>query len=199
MYRSPIDIPSDLNFSGDFSVKCSGKNVDSTYIEDSKTFIPKDPKIYFEWNGKKYYLLQYHFHSGSEHTRSGLKFPAEIHWVYSADPDPTSLVDVCCENHSNSRDILVVCRLIKDIKHATSTQDLTFLCNLNLAKPQIAYEYDGEKFGRAIRWLVGDKHIRLDLDVLSKYTREASPLQETNGRMVLKHNIKYRLTHVVPK
>jgi|GEM_PF-427025 len=32
-------------------------------------------------NGRKYNLLQFHFHMGSEHTVKGKRFPAEIHFV----------------------------------------------------------------------------------------------------------------------
>ncbi len=43
---------------------------------------------YMEFKGKRFDLVQFHFHSPSEHTLNGIRYPLVMHWVHlSADND----------------------------------------------------------------------------------------------------------------
>lgn len=46
--------------------------------------VPSGRNLYLP-DGSVYNLLQFHFHTGSEHTVDGKQFPAEVHYVHSRD------------------------------------------------------------------------------------------------------------------
>ena len=48
-----------------------------------------DPGSYTNWKSKRYELIQFHFHSPSEHLIKGKHYGMELHLVYK--PTPTSV------------------------------------------------------------------------------------------------------------
>lgn len=94
LHQSPIDINSDeiktlsnLNYDYQFSaidVLNNGHTIEFDY----------EPGSWFSFNGKKYELVQFHFHSPSEHRVDGKKFPMEIHLVHRDDKNNFLVVGI---------------------------------------------------------------------------------------------------------
>jgi carbonic anhydrase len=88
-HQSPIDIVTADLVSQESGLKISDINYDKTTIIKDITnnghsiqynFDDKDNYVNFE--GKRYDLVQFHFHAASEHTVDGMHFPLVIHMVH---------------------------------------------------------------------------------------------------------------------
>jgi len=87
--QSPIDI-------GDIKPSSSNEKSIEFHYQDGyytakthgtvKYSLDKQNKMnYMVLNGKKYYLLQFHFHTPSEHQENGKSYPFEVHFVHQSD------------------------------------------------------------------------------------------------------------------
>jgi len=68
--------------------------------------VEKGEKLYFVppgEDGKKFYLKQFHLHTMSEHTRNGVSFPIEVHFVHVADDGKIAVVAVFMQFGAENR------------------------------------------------------------------------------------------------
>ncbi|MET0028271.1 MAG: carbonic anhydrase family protein [Candidatus Thiodiazotropha sp.] len=94
LMQSPIDfnhafnagrINLDLNYqAAQLEIENNGHTVKVSYPEGS----------YLSFSGQRYKLLQFHFHSPSEHTEAGGFHPMEIHFVHQADDGTLAVIGV---------------------------------------------------------------------------------------------------------
>ncbi|MET0067351.1 MAG: carbonic anhydrase family protein [Candidatus Thiodiazotropha sp.] len=94
LMQSPIDfnhafdaqrINLDLNYqAAQLEIENNGHTVKVSYPEGS----------YLSFSGQRYKLLQFHFHSPSEHTEGGNFHPMEIHFVHQADDGTLAVIGV---------------------------------------------------------------------------------------------------------
>ena len=85
-YQSPVDLRhSEVFFRIHQQLSTHGKNTGSVFNSFTLNYdVPKDVKVTFQANGRKYRLVEYHFHDivGSEHAIDGKKTDAELHYVF---------------------------------------------------------------------------------------------------------------------
>jgi len=67
-----------------------------------------DAGSYLETNGKRYDLLQFHFHSPSEHTIDGQLFPAELHLVHKSVDGQLAVVGVILQEGEDNKALEIV-------------------------------------------------------------------------------------------
>ena len=101
-YQSPINISPDKYMN---NVTLAGKlkleypdfsgDVDVTNAAHTIIFTPKDLDKYTAvLEGKKYKLLQFHFHTPSEHRFQDESFPLEVHFVHKSDDGGLAVVGI---------------------------------------------------------------------------------------------------------
>ena len=83
--QSPIDLKHDIDAKTP-ALSLHWKPVQLGWvINNGHTIQVNTPKAgYMTLGGKRYDLLQFHFHQKSEHTISGKQFPMEVHFVHKA-------------------------------------------------------------------------------------------------------------------
>lgn len=206
-YQSPIKLhlchSCNINISNPIFVK--GINKGAIYDPSSHIFVVTD-KIILKMNSKKYQLDEYHFHNPGEHDVNGKIYDAEVHYVFSQlkpgenqRPDDYKCRNVCnCNDHdrghghghdTNDRNILVIGRVISPSKHH-EIPDLsgTPFLTLQVDAESNYYMYDGSLTTGSfapVRWLVGDEPIYLNLDDIKKVSKNARPIQNIDGRIIL--------------
>jgi len=162
--------------------------------------VPYAPGSYIVLNEKKYNLLQFHFHSPSEHAVAGEGRSAELHLVHQSDAGELAVVAVLLESDRKSTN--------------SSTQDLTGYRELSRALPASAgdkvrtdktinassllpdktttYRYSGSlttpPCTESVIWLVMTEPISLPAGQILQYERLLNhnnrPLQSLNFRKV---------------
>ena len=191
IYQSPIALTDKDVFPIRQEISIKGKNKGATYIDEDKIFlINSNDKIILKIDGNKYQLIEYHFHTPSEHTINKKEYPAEIHYVfYKLDGEIChkkhhDICGKCSKISEEDETILVIGRVIKNYK-----------CSDNLSKlqvdiPSTYFEYDGSLTGEGdegvpVRWIVGEKYIRLSLKEIEKFTKTSKPIQPLDNRIIL--------------
>ena len=195
-YQSPIPlcIDNDDLFYVKQSIRIHGKNKGAEYIEVSKMYQVKE-KIIMKIDGKPYQLDEYHFHVPAEHTINGKTYPAEVHFVFYELSDEfkrhrnktKSRTENGCCNYDMDDNILVIGRVIKDTKKCAD------LSKLQVNIPSSYFEYDGSLTGTGdetvpVRWIVGNRYIKLPLDKIYPIAKTARPLQPLDDRILLFDN-----------
>ena len=173
-----------------------GTNFGAVYDASKHIFVVKD-KIIMKLNSNKYQLEEYHFHIPGEHDMNGKIYNAEVHFVFvqlnrgeTQIPSDYVCRNICCCNqHStidpldqNHRNIFVIGRAI------CPSNIYTDLTKMQVDIPECYYMYDGSLTTgnyAPVRWIVGDSPIRCNIDEIHHFAKDARPLQELNGRIVL--------------
>lgn len=92
---TPITLSSFKDVSGTDAMPATLK--DKAYVGFNGYGIKVEKMLgYFEYNNDVYTLLQFHFHTGAEHTVNGKRYPGECHFVHqNAKVFPSDLVSLC--------------------------------------------------------------------------------------------------------
>lgn len=191
-YQSPIVLP-ETNSNDVLHVHqklyIKGENIRATYNHEHKIFEVQDVIILTHHN-KKYQLDEYHFHIPGEHKVNDKIYESEIHYVFvelgqleERKKKGHTCSNICGnirpEDNSN---ILVIGRVLK---HAREHEDLS---RVQVQLPHSYYEYDGSlttgEFS-PVRWILGDKSIRVNLNDVEVIAKTARPIQPFDNRLVL--------------
>jgi len=97
--QSPIDIRSDAAISADLgAIKFNYKSTPLKVVNNGHTIqVNYAPGSSITVAGKTYQLLQFHFHTPSEHTVDGKAAPMELHFVHRNDAGELAVVGVMTE------------------------------------------------------------------------------------------------------
>ncbi len=91
--QSPIDISDAVKTDEDIKLHYTKSPL--RIINNGHTIqVNIDKGSYAEINGKKYDLLQFHFHTPSEHTVKGEAFPMEVHLVHKSSDGKLAVIGV---------------------------------------------------------------------------------------------------------
>ena len=210
-YQSPIPLCyNEELFPISQCIRVKGKNKGAIYNEENNIFELQD-KIIMKINNKPYVLIEYHFHVPSEHIINNKKYPAEIHYVFeeiNKNNNPKNNPNnnpknrkkygcVCDGNYDGDTNILVIGRVIKNNKHKKHKNHKKHKKkkhkNLSKLQPNIPstyFEYDGSLTGTGdetvpVRWIVGNKYIRLPLNEIDLIAKSARSLQPLDDRIIL--------------
>lgn len=201
-YQSPILLHHccSCNITINEPVGIRGINYGAVYDASKHIFVVKD-KIIIKFNSNKYQLEEYHFHIPGEHDLNGQIYESEIHYVFVqlTHGEKYREHNYVCRNvcscrtdfhdnitmvnaDENDRNILVIGRVIRP------TEKRYDLSKIQVDLPACYYMYDGTlttgNFS-PVRWLVGDEPIRLNIEEISHFAKDARPIQESDGRIIL--------------
>lgn len=143
--------------------------------------------------GVTYHLLQFHFHTPSEHERDGVKYPMEMHLVHRADDGTLSVVGifvVAGREHEGLRKLFKELPAAGGERRSVPRFDLTTL----LPASHKSFRYTGSlttpNFDEGVRWVVLAEPIEMSPAQIGAFkalfpdgnSREIQPL---NGRTIL--------------
>jgi carbonic anhydrase len=144
-------------------------------------------------SGVTYKLLQFHWHTPSEHELNGEKFPLEMHLVHRAADGTLSVVGVWIKQGKENKELK---KLFADLPTQTGEHRTISRFNLTRLLPESleSYRYNGSlttpNFDEGVRWVVLAEPIEMSGEQIDAFkqlfpegnSREVQPL---NGRVVL--------------
>jgi carbonic anhydrase len=145
-----------------------------------------------------YKLMQYHFHSQSEHTVKGKHFPMEMHFVHKAASGKLAVIGVFIEEgaHNAAFDPIWT-NLPKQKGTETHYGNVKVDVDRLLPASRASYRYDGSlttpPCSEGVRWIVMSTPIQLSSGQIKAFTDiirgNNRPTQPLNGRLVLTDSV----------
>lgn len=155
--------------------------------------VPYAPGSYMMLEGDRYNLLQFHFHSPSEHAVEGKPWDAELHLVHQNDDGELAVVAVLLQKEDESN---LAYRDISNNLPASLGDKVRTETTINafdlLPSKTTTYQYSGSlttpPCSEAVTWLVMTEPVSLSKEQLKAYERRLNhnnrPLQVLNSRTV---------------
>ncbi len=152
-----------------------------------------EPQNYFTYEGKKLNLLQFHFHSLSEHTLNGKHFPMEIHFVHKSDDGSLAVIGVFVkEGEENSYFENFWENLPKNNSDEFEVEDKIELIKL-LPDDKQTFRYSGSfttpPCTEGISWFVISQPIEMSPEQINEfkklYDNNYRPLNPVNTRKIV--------------
>jgi carbonic anhydrase len=149
-------------------------------------------------NGSRYDLAQFHFHSPSEHTIAGKKFPAEMHLVHKSSDGRLAVIGVLLAEGANNPKFEPVWRhLPAQPGKATRFDDMINAADLLPADVR-TLRYQGSLTTppgtEGVSWFVMTEPVTLSKEQIAAFRRihdgNARPTQPLNGRTVQRDTSK---------
>ena len=144
--------------------------------------------------GISYRLVQYHFHSPSEHTVDGKHFPMEMHMVHKSADGKLAVVGVfIAEGAHNKAFDPVWANLPAQKGVETHFPAVKVDVDALLPTARTSYRYDGSlttpPCSEGVNWIVMTTPIQLSGEQVAAFTRlikdNNRPVQTLNGRTIL--------------
>ena len=186
--QSPIDLPA----SGD----ASSGTLSVAYDEADGDLVDTGHGVQIDHNGgtltvngTTYDLLQFHFHTPSEHTVDGNAYPAEVHFVHAAEDGSLAVIGVFIEDGAASEALAPFWDDLSAIEDAP-VEDIDV--DALLPESKTYYTYDGSlttpPCSEIVTWIVMQTPTTMSaeqLDALrSVHDDNARPVQPLNDREV---------------
>jgi carbonic anhydrase len=138
---------------------------------------------------KAYQLAQLHFHTPSEHTIDGTRYPAEVHLVHAADDGQLAVVGVMFEEGDENAALAEFWNNIPNIEEAGT---VNFNAGSLLPDDRTAYTYSGSlttpPCSEVVSWHVMETPVSISADQLETLTNmhddNERPIQPLNDRTV---------------
>ncbi len=152
-----------------------------------------DPGSYLEVGGVRYELLQFHFHSPSEHSVEGASFPAELHLVHQAADGSLAVVGILLQSGDANAALQPVWDNLPgeetDIIHTEAMVDASDF----LPADQAAYRYVGSlttpPCSQGVSWFVLAEPVQMSQVQLQAfqaiYSGNNRPVQPLGDRELL--------------
>ncbi|MEM8810070.1 MAG: carbonic anhydrase family protein [Cyanobacteria bacterium P01_G01_bin.38] len=193
--QSPIDIddvvagtPAEIVFDYNpvpLQVVNNGHTIQVNYAEGSTVSI----------NGDEYNLLQFHFHTPSEHTTSGQAAAMELHLVHRNAAGELAVVGVMLEAGVAHPVIDTIWAHIPEEAETKAVEDVTINAADLLPGGVSYYSYAGSlttpPCSEAVWWNILVEPIQVSEEQIAAFERlypvNARPVQPTNGRIIELH------------
>ena len=140
-----------------------------------------------------YELVQFHFHSPSEHTVAGKHFPMEMHFVHKSASGGLAVIGVLIEEGArNAAFDPVLSNLPKEKGVESHFEHVKVNVDDLLPKTRTSYRYDGSlttpPCWEGVKWLVMTTPVQLSSEQIGAFTAllkgNNRPVQPLNGRVV---------------
>ncbi|MEA5567222.1 carbonic anhydrase family protein [Anabaena sp. UHCC 0399] len=146
-------------------------------------------------NGEKYTLLQFHFHTPSEHTIGGKAAAMELHLVHRNDAGQLSVVGIMMKEGAANRLINEIWQYIPAVGE-TKTVSRTINAAAFLPNTKAYFSYPGSlttpPCSEGVRWNVLVEPITVSKEEISIFQKlyqvNARPIQPVNGRVIELHS-----------
>ena len=194
--QSPIDLsvpaadswnPTQIEFDYEpvpLSVVNNGHTIQVNY--------PKGSFIRIE--GKRYDLLQFHFHTPSEHSLGGHRAPMEVHLVHSNDKGELAVIGILIEAGPANMALHEIWQRIPEANGApVSYDDVVVDAAAFLPKEHVSFRYMGSlttpPCTEGVRWFVMKDPVLASGNQIQTFGKifgsNARPIQPRNHRMIL--------------
>lgn len=137
--QSPIDIVADD--------EAQSANVGMSYVESGGLLAGTGKLFKMEIDGgtltlgdKEYDLIQFHFHTPSEHTVEGKSYPAEVHLVHAADDGTLAVIGVFYEVGEANE---ALAKFMDELPNVGAADPISFNAAELLPDDRTTYTYDG--------------------------------------------------------
>lgn len=147
-------------------------------------------------DGINYKLIQFHFHTPSEHTLKSESFPMELHLVHSDADGNLAVIGVMLKNGAHNQTLSQVWDLIPSQKEGQEVE-LEELIDIAALLPSNSpiFRYSGSlttpPCTEGVTWLVMETPIEMSVEQIkifkSAYPTNNRPIQELNGREITKY------------
>ncbi len=153
-----------------------------------------DTGNWLEVDGTRYQLLQFHFHTPSEHTVAGELFNMEMHLVHKSEDDTLAVIGVLIEKGSeNAAFNPIWAHLPTAPGEAKRIENVTFNVEDLLPNTRHTYRYEGSlttpPCSEGVKWFVVTTPIEMSEEQISAFAaiihRNNRPVQPLNGRELL--------------
>ncbi len=143
-------------------------------------------------DGKAYRLLQFHFHSPSEHTQNGSAYPMEAHLVHQAEDGSLAVVGVFLKEGKENPFISKIWKhLPHEVNHEVAVKEELNVADFLPAK-KAYFHYSGSlttpPCSEGVKWFVMDEQVEVSKDQVKQFlgliNENARPVQPLNGREV---------------
>jgi carbonic anhydrase len=189
--QSPVDIFPEApihNTGITFSYKMStlnitnnGHTIQVTYGNDSTINV----------NGKRYKLLQFHFHAPSEHTISDSLYDIELHLVHKGDDGKYAVIGIMLENGTENLAYSQIWKYLPKEKGDPQVINTIDINAINLLPSNKSYyQYNGSlttpPCTEGVSWFVMSNTVKISKEQIDTfrtiYSENSRPIQELNQR-----------------
>lgn len=192
-FQSPIDIPDAKTRKGDFpSMLFNYKPSPLKIIDDGHTVqVNYAPGSSFSIDGKRYELLQFHFHKPSEEKIDGKGHEMDVHLVHRGPDGKPAYIAVLIDSGKENRAFKPVMNNLPKEKGKEITVDRVTINALDLLPDSKEYyRYTGSlttpPCTEDVTWFVLKTPVSITADSVARFGRaypmNARPVQPVNGR-----------------
>lgn len=148
---------------------------------------------YLNHNNKKYKLVQFHFHSPSEHLINGVRYPLEVHMVHIADDKEMLVLSFMAEEGKQSEAFTELERFLPLDEGQEKEVHFSYDFSEHITKDFKYYHYKGSlttpPCTEGVSWFIAQHPIilsekQVELLHQSMPNNNYRPVQKLNGRMV---------------
>jgi carbonic anhydrase len=199
IHQSPIDIvnptPAKLSAitfnyqSTSLNIRNTGNTIEVVYPEGS----------WIEVDGTKYHLLQFHFHTPSEHTVAGNPSDMEMHLVHKSEDGTLTVIGVLIESGSINTSFTPLWQYLPSISgESEQIKDGTLNAFDLLPSTKHTYRYTDSltlpPYSEGVKWFVLTTPVEMSQSQIATFKAilygNNRPVQPLNGRELLTDAIK---------
>lgn len=190
--QSPIDL-NDQSSSSAESLDFTYKNTPFQVINNGHAIeVAYKPGSSIKIEGKRYELLQFHFHAPSEHTVKGEDYPMEAHLVHQSEDGQLAVIGVFLKEGQYNPFIETLWANIPTQKGERIVRGVTVNASALPPKDKSYYHYTGSlttpPCTEGVNWYVLKQPIEISSQQLAKfqsvYRGNARPVQPLNQRVI---------------
>jgi carbonic anhydrase len=194
--QSPINI-NDAVKGNPVNIEFNYKQTPLSVVNNGHTVqVNYNPGSTVKINGDEYELLQFHFHTPSEHTISGKASALELHLVHRNEKGQLAVVGVMMAKGAANPLIEQIWTHIPAVGKNNIVQDSTINAANLLPKNKAYFSYNGSlttpPCSESVKWNVLAEPIQVSEEQIdafqSLYQVNARPLQPINGRRIEFHS-----------
>jgi carbonic anhydrase len=148
----------------------------------------------FNIDGTDFSLLQFHFHTGSEHTVAGTQYPMEVHLVHASSDGALAVIGVFFEIGTEN---VFLAQFIDDLPHSedgTFTDALSYNASSLFPTGNNYFNYEGSlttpPCSEVVKWFVMEENLTISQAQLDEFEgllhNNFRPIQGLNGRTIKK-------------
>ncbi len=142
-------------------------------------------------NNRKYKLLQFHFHTSSEHTVNGNYFPAEVHFVHQSEDGNYAVIAAFYEEGEENELFKMYMKYFPTAEGEYTSEDKFDILSL-LPENKSYYYYKGSlttpPCSETVSWYILKNNLSASKEQLEEFAKildnNFRPIQKLNGRKI---------------
>lgn len=189
--QSPINVTSSVNSADPAALKFFYRSAHVAFKNNGHTLQADiNPGLYFERDGIKFELLQFHFHSPSEHKVDGVGTPLELHLVHKDTQGNLGVIGFMIDEGTENAVFAPVWSGLPNgagkKQYGNKNIDLASLLPASVEHFNYSGSLTTPPCSEGVNWFVLKKHIQFSKEQIALYNAilsgTARPLQPLNAR-----------------